>query len=137
MPSPSYLFKIGRSIDGVNGMTNVELLTDGERYFYPPTLENDFILRQPLASGGQFERGYQSFTWKSDLWRGQYQYLFGTLLQGSLQNAVYFQTQRTIDSGAYSVWLGTLMLPQMPDFQRNYQLYANMNWTFIRCTRVG
>jgi hypothetical protein len=137
MPSPQYLFKLAHSSSGVSGMTNVENLTDGERYFYPPTLEGDTVLRQPLANGGMFERGYQSFVWQSDLWRGQYQHLYGTLLQGSLQGPVYFQTQRTIDNGAYSVWLGTLTLPQMPDMQRNYHLYPNVKWQFTRCTRIG
>lgn len=138
MPSPAYLFKVGKSSDGVNGMTNVELLQDADgKYFYAPTLDNDFVLKQPLSSGGQFDRGYQSFTWHSDLWRGQYQYLYGTLLQGSLTGPVYFQTQRAIDNGAYSVWLGTLTLPQMNDFQRNYHLYPNVAWTFTRCTRTG
>lgn len=132
-----YQFKIAHSSAGVNGLTNVESLVGVEgKPFYAPVLMNDYILRQPLASGGMFDRGYQSFTWQSDLWRGQYQYLYGTLMQGSLTAPVYIQTQRTIDNGAYSVWLGTLTLPQMPDFQRNYQLYEGVQWTFTRCTRM-
>lgn len=137
MPSPQYLFKIGKSSDGVNGMTNVELLTDGERYFYPPTLEVDFIQRQPLASGGMFERGYQSFEWKSDVYRAQYSYLYGTLLQGSLSGPVYFQTLRIMDNNSYSVWLGTLTLPLFDEFSRNYALYSGMTWRFTRCTRIS
>jgi hypothetical protein len=135
--SPSYQFKIGHSSGGVNGMTNVETLIADEKYFYAPTLNNDYILRQPLASGGMYNRGYQSFTWQSDLWRAQYQYLYGTLMQGSLSAPVYFQTQRTIDNGAYSVWLGTLTIPQMSEFNRNFTQYQTVNWQFTRCTRIS
>lgn len=135
--SPQYQFKIGHSSGGVNGMTNVEELIADSRYFYPPALSNDFILRQPLANGSNFSRGYQSFTWQSDLWRAQYQYLYGTLMQGSLSAPVYFQTQRTIDNGAYSVWLGTLTIPQMSELTRNFTQYQTVNWTFTRCTRIG
>jgi hypothetical protein len=135
--SPQYQFKIGHSSNGVNGMVNVEELIADSRYFYPPVLQDDFILRQPLSGGGMFDRGYQSFTWQSDVWRAQYQLLYGTLMQGSLSAPVYFQTQRTIDNGAYSVWLGTLTLPQMADFTRNFWQYQTVNWQFSRCTRIG
>ena len=119
-------------------MTNVERLQGVDnKYFYAPVLMNDYILRQPVASGGMQDRGYQQFTWQSDLWRSQYDYLYGTLMMGSLTAPVYFQTQRTIDNGAYSVWLGTLTLPQMSDFQRNYSQYQTVDWTFTRCTRIG
>lgn len=119
-------------------MVNVELLEDVDgRKLYAPVLLNDYILRQPTSGGGMQDRGYQSFTWQSDLYRSQYQYVFGTLMQGSLTAPVYLQTQRTIDNGAYSVWLGTLTLPQMNEINRNYRLYQSVEWRFTRCTRIG
>ena len=138
MVSPSYNFKIAAGLNNAAGLVNVETLVDADgRTFNPPVLTNDYILRQTLSGGGMFDRGYQSFTWQSDLWRPQYQYLYGTLLTGTLTNNVTFQTQRTIDSGAYSVWQGKLTLPQMSDINRNYKLYAGVQWQFTRCIQIG
>jgi hypothetical protein len=135
--SPQYQFKIGHSSSGAGGMVNVELLVDADgRYFYAPVLVSDYRLRQPLASGGMFNRGYQQFGWQSDVWRAQYSYLFNTTLQGSLTAPVYFQTLRLMDNSTYSVWLGTLTLPLFDQFQRNYKQYQNMPWDFTRCTLI-
>ena len=134
--SPSYQFKIAAGLNNAAGLVNVETLTDGERSFYAVTLEEDFILRQPAANGIPFERGYQAFTWKSDLWRGQYAYLFNTILSGSLQGYATFQTLRLMDNGTYSIWQGVLTLPDFSGFQRNYKQYQGVLWQFTRCTEV-
>jgi len=134
--SPQYQFKVAAGLNNAGSLVNVETLTDGERYFYAPTLMNDYVLRQPGADGLGFSRGYRSFTWQSDLWRGQYGYLYGTLLTGSLSNYVTFQTLEAVNSGAYSVWQGILTLPQMNDMTRNFKMYQNVNWQFTRCLPV-
>lgn len=134
--SPQYQFKVASGLNNAGSLVNVETLTDGERYFYAPSLMNDYRLRQPAANGIMFARGYQTFTWQSDIWRGQYSYLYGTLLNGSLQNNVTFQTLRVQDSGVYSIWQGVLTLPDMSQFNRNYKMYQGVQWAFTRCTQV-
>lgn len=135
--SPQYQFKLGHSSGGAGGMANVETLVDADgRYFYAPVLMTDYILRQPLASGGMFDRGYQQFVWQSDVWRAQYKYLYATVLQGSLSAPVYFQTLRIMDDSTYSVWLGTLTLPLFDQMNRNYRQYQGMPWQFTRCTLI-
>lgn len=134
---PEYRFMIAAGLNNAGAMQNVELLTDGERYFNAPALVNDYILRQPVSGGLMVDRGYQQFTWQSNLWRGQYHYLYGTLLAGTLTNNVTFQTLRTADKLSYSVWQGKLTLPQMNEFQRNFQMYGNVQWQFTRCVRIG
>ena len=133
--SPQYQFSICAGTNPAS-LVNVELLTAGGKYFYPPVLEDDFILRQPGASGLPFERGYQAFTWKSDLWRAHYDYLFTTILSNSLQGYVVLKTLRTMDDDTYTTWRGILTLPDMNQFQRNYKLYQNVLWQFTRCTLV-
>jgi hypothetical protein len=134
---PQYSFKVGHSSAGVNGMVNVETLIDADgRYFYAPVLMTDYILRQPLSGGGLFDRGYLQIGWRSDVWRAQYGYLYGTVLQGSLSAPVYFQTLRIMDDNSYSVYLGTLTLPLFDQMNRNYKQYQAMPWDFTRCTRI-
>jgi hypothetical protein len=107
-----YQYKIAPGWNATGSLVNVETILDSDgRYFYAPVLVNDYILRQPLSGGGMFA--------------------------GSLTNNVTFQTQRTIDNGAYSIWNGKLTLPQMSDFQRNYKQYQNMQWQFTRCVQIG
>lgn len=133
--SPQYNFAICGGTDPSN-LVNVELLFAGDRYFYPPTLEVDSILRQPGSDGLPFERGYQSFGWKSDLWRAQYAYLYTTVLSGSLQGRVVFRTLRLMDDSTYSTWRGILTLPDFSGFSRNFKSYPGVPWTFTRCVLV-
>ncbi len=134
--SPQYGFEICGGSDAMN-LVNVETLSAGGRYFYAPTLESDTILRQPAENGIMFARGYQSFQWKSDLWRAQYQYLFTTILSSSLQGYVVFKTLRIMDDDTYTTWRGVLTLPDFSGFQRNYKQYQGFIWNFTRCTLVA
>jgi len=131
-----YQYKIGHSSGGTLGMVNVEALQADGRYFYAPVLVNDYVLRQPLASGGMFERGYLQIGWQSDVWRAQYNYLYTTVLQGTLSAPVYFQTLRIMNDSTYSVYLGTLTLPLFDGMSRNYKQYQNMTWDFTRATLI-
>ncbi len=132
-----YGFKIASGLNNAAGLVNVENLIADGRYFYPPVLDGDFILRQPRANGIPFERGYQAFTWKSDIWRAQYSYLFNTLLGGNLQGYVTFNTLRIMNDSTYSVWQGVLTLPDFSGFTRNYKAYTGVPWAFTRCTLVS
>jgi hypothetical protein len=134
---PEYQFKIGHSSSGIGGMVNVETIVTGDgRYFYAPTLMTDYTLRQPTSGGGLQQRGYQQFVWSSDVWRSQYAYLQGTIMQGSLAAPVYMQTLRIMNDASYSVYLGTLTLPLFDQINRNFKLYQGMPWQYTRCTLI-
>lgn len=130
-----YGFEICGGTDPLN-LINVELLTAGGRFFTPPTLEEDDILRQPGSDGLPFERGYLSITWKSNVYRPQYSYLYNTILGGARQGPVVIRTLRIMDDTTYSIYRGILTLPSFNAFQRNYTLYQNMPWQFTRLLRV-
>lgn len=133
---PQYGFEICGGTNPLN-LVNVEALYAGGRYFTPPTLEEDTILRQPGGDGLPFERGYQSFMWQLNLYRAQYAYVYTTILGGSLQGRVVFRTLRLMDNDTYSTWRGILTLPDFSGFSRNYTLYQNVPWQFTRCTLVS
>jgi hypothetical protein len=133
--SPNYSFAICGGTDP-NNLVNVELLQAGGRYFYPPTLEQDSILRQPASNGVPFERGYRSFEWRSNLWRDQYKYLYTTILSSSLQGPVVIRTLTIEGDSTYTVYRAVLTLPDFSGFQRNYKQYENVPWAFTRCVLV-
>lgn len=119
-----------------SSLVNVELLTDGERYFYPPTLDDDFIILATLSGGGDFERGYTKITWKSDIWRGQYEYLYATLLSNAYSNKVTIRTLRAWNDDSYTIYRAYLRLSLMGEFSRNFKQYQQCKWNFTRCTLV-
>lgn len=132
---PQYDFAICGGTDP-DALINVELLSAGGRFFAPPTLEEDEILRQPGSDGLPFERGYLTLTWKSKVYRAQYSYLYNTILSGALQGPVVIRTLRVMDDTTYSVYRGLLTLPSFSGFRRNYTLYEDMPWMFTRLLRV-
>ena len=130
-----YQFAIMAGWGDPSGLVNVEALTDGTHYFYAPVLEDDFILLNPLSGGGDFDRGYTKITWLSDLWRGQYAYLYSTL-GNQYSNKVTIKTLRTWDDDTYTIYRAYLRLSLLGEVSRNYKLYQQCKWNFTRCVLV-
>lgn len=133
---PQYQFKLAAGSDPL-ALVNVETLTAGGRYFYAPTLEEDFILQQTGGDGLIFDRGYQRFVWRIDLWVEQYEYLYTTILNNSFMGPVVFQTKRIQKATTYQIWTGKLRIPLFNEFQRNYRQYQGVPLTFTRCQFVS
>jgi hypothetical protein len=133
-----YQYKIAAGLNNVAGLVNIEDLTAGGRRFAPPVLTDDNAVRQPLASGVPFVRGYARLTWQSNVTRDQYKYLVDTFLGGQQQGYVTIATRLMTSGGVYVNRQAVLTLPYLSEgINLNYYWYLQMTWAFTRVALPG
>lgn len=137
MIPPQYDYKIAAGWNQPDGsLVNIEAIRPvGGKYFYAPSAYSSFnpgSVRLRM-DGNVYNTGFPSADWQfSTLWRDQFQFLQQEYTVGgnSYSGNVTVQT-RNIE-GTYTKYNAVLVLPTLPEIERNFTAYRNVSIKFTR-----
>ena len=130
MPVTFYDYKIASGYNNAAGLTNVELLTAGGRYFYAVAIGGHDLNLKTQENGVGFASGFSLLIWKSNVTRAHYAYIRDTLLGGKYSAPVTIRSR--LDDTVYANYNAVLTIPRTRNVKRNYDLYEQMEWEFTR-----
>lgn len=138
MPSyaPWYEYAIAAGWNNVAGLRNIESITPiGDKSFRPPNAYSAFnpgTLRL-RADGIAYTEGFASTAWTfSALTRAQYQYLMTNYSIGGNSYSGKVTIRTMTPAGTYANYNAVVLLPIMPDLDRAFKIYRNVQIKFIR-----
>ncbi len=135
MIPPQYSYAIAPGYNQAT-LTNVESLRpNGGKYFYPPSAYSAFNPGSVrIRMDGQvYNTGFPSAAWHFDtMFRDQYQYLMQNYSIGgnSYSGTVTVQTRDV--AGTYTPYNAVMILPPLPEIERNFTAYRNVTVKFTR-----
>jgi len=137
MIPPQYEYKLASGYNLPSGsLTNIEAIRpNGGSYFYPPSAYSAYNPGSVRirVDGQVYNTGFPSATWKFDtMFRDQYQYLMQNYTTGgnSYSGTVTVQTRDV--AGTYQTYNAVMVLPTLPEIERNFRAYRNVSIKFTR-----
>jgi hypothetical protein len=138
MIPPQYGYKLGNAWNLPAGScTNVEAISAGGQYFYPPSAYSAYNPGSvKLRVDGQvYNTGFASVDWKFDtLFRDQWRYLQQNYTFGGNSYSGTVTAVTLNPAGTYAPYNAVLILPNLPQLERNFVAYRNV---IVKLTRLG
>ncbi len=116
------------------------LRPDGGKYFYPPSAYSAFNPGSVrIRMDGQiYNTGFPSADWHFDtMFRDQYRYLQSNYTTGgnSYSGTVTMKTPNV--AGTYTPYNAIMILPPLPEIERNFTAYRNITVKFSRLEDIS
>ncbi len=141
MIPPQYNYKLASGQNLPSGsLVNIESIRPSVKYFYPPSGYSSFNPGSvKLRTDGQvYNTGYPSAKWHFDtMWRDQYQYLQSTYCTGGNGYSGTVVVQTVNQQGTYTVYNSIMVLPTLPEMERNFISFRNVEVRFTRLQEVS
>lgn len=140
MIPPQYQYEIASGYNQAT-LTNIEAIKPpGGTYFYPPSAYSAFNpgTVRIRVDGQIYNTGFPSATWHFDtMFRDQYQYLMQNYSTGgnSYSGTVTVQTRAV--NGSYVPYNAVMVLPTLPEMERNFISFRNVSVKFTRLQAIS